>query len=156
MLAVFHWFRLRRAYNIGVFAGFLPQEANRENKLAQNGKRGTGVGEGPGIGVGVTAQVTLIMVFVSNVTAPFCANTLPSTVAPVVSVADVKTRIFPLKVVVVPSIAELPTCQKTLQSWASFIRLTLLADAVVSVEPIWKMKTALGSPRASSTSVPVN
>jgi hypothetical protein len=36
------------------------------------------------------------------------------------------------------------------------MRLTLLADAVVKVEPIRKMKTALGSPWPSSVSVPVS
>ncbi len=32
---------------------------------------------------------------------------------------------------------------------------TALADAVVRVEPIWNTQTALGSPCASSVSVPV-
>src|ERR1700743_2397821 len=35
------------------------------------------------------------------------------------------------------------------------MRLTLLAEAVVRVEPTWKMKTAFGSPCASRGSVPV-
>ncbi len=45
-----------------------------------------------------------------------------------------------------PSVAELPICQKTLQAWAPPVSSTRLLEAVVSVEPIWKMKTALGSP----------
>ncbi len=125
---------------------------------------------GVGVGVGVTAgvevalgvvgvdgaaHVALVTVFVSNVTAPFRANTLPSTFAPVVSVADVKARIFPLKVEFAPSVAELPTCQKTLHAWAPFTRLTLLAPAVISVEAVLKMKTALELPWASSVRVPV-
>ena len=48
------------------------------------------------------------------VTEPFCANALPSSVAPVASEMDVKARMFPSKTVVIPSVAELPTCQKTL------------------------------------------
>ena len=80
-------------------------------------------------------HVDAVIVFASNVTAPFRASTLPATVAPVVSVIDAKARIFPTNVVLVPSPAELPTCQKTLQDWAPFTRVTLLADAVVRVEP---------------------
>lgn len=107
---------------------------------------GVGVGVGIGVGVGEAAHVALVMVFVSSVTAPFRAKTRPSTFAPVVRVADVKAKIFPLKVEFVPSVAELPTCQKTLQAWAPFMRLTLLAPAVISVEAVLKIKTALGSP----------
>ena len=62
----------------------------------------------------------------------------------------------PEKLLVVPSVAELPTCQYTLQACAPLIRFTLLADAVVSVEPAWKTKTVLGSPWASSVSAPVS
>jgi len=96
------------------------------------------------------------MVLVSNVTAAFRASTLPSTLAPVVTVIDVKARMFPLKVDAVPRVAELPTCQKTLQAWAPLTRFTLLADAVVSVEPAWKMKTAFALPWASSVRAPVS
>ncbi len=35
------------------------------------------------------------------------------------------------------------------------MRLTWLAEPVMSVEAIWKMKTALGSPCASSVTDPV-
>jgi hypothetical protein len=66
------------------------------------------------------------------------SQSLPSTTAPVVAVIVVKARIDPLKVEFVPSVAELPTCQKTLQAWAPLIRFTLLPDAVISVEPAWK------------------
>ena len=37
----------------------------------------------------------------------------------------------PTKLEPVPSVAELPTCQKTLQACAPLVRLTGLADAVV-------------------------
>ena len=68
----------------------------------------------------------------------------------------VNAMMVPRKVEPVPSVAELPTCQKTLQDWAPLIRLTWLADAVVSVEAAWKTKVAFGSPPPSSVSVPVS
>ena len=68
----------------------------------------------------------------------------------------VNARIFPSNAVVVPRVAELPTCQNTLHGEALFIRTTDDADAVVSVLPIWKTQTALGSPKALSVSIPVN
>ena len=53
-----------------------------------------------------------------------------------------------------PSVAELPTCQNTLHGEAPPIRGTVLSDAVISVDPAWKMNTALGSPPASRVTVP--
>jgi hypothetical protein len=62
----------------------------------------------------------------------------------------------PLKVVLVPRVAELPTCQKTLAAWAPPMRFTLLlVAAVISVLPIWKMKTAFGLPLPLRVTVPV-
>src|SRR4029079_4431475 len=84
---------------------------------------------------GAVAQVGLVMVLVSSVTAPFRASTRPSTVAPVVRVMLVRARIVPRKLEPVPRVAELPTCQNTLQDWAPPVRLIWLADAVVRVEP---------------------
>lgn len=118
---------------------------------------GVGVVEMVGVGVRVGAvQIALETVLLSKVTAPFRAKTLPVTVALVFRVMEVKAKIFPLKLVVVPSVAELPVCQKTLQAWALFMRLTLLPLAVVIVEPILKMKTASELPWPLSVSVPVN
>ena len=51
---------------------------------------------------------------VSSVTAPFRASALPFSVAPVVSVMSESASMLPLKVELVPSVAELPTCQKML------------------------------------------
>lgn len=62
----------------------------------------------------------------------------------------------PTNVVVVPSVAELPTCQKTLHGFAPPMRFTVLLGAVISVEPAWKMKTAAGSDWASNVTVPVS
>ena len=62
--------------------------------------------------VGGSPQVARLIVFVSIVTEPFRASARPSmTVAPVVSVMEVSARMLPLKAVVVPRVAELPTCQ---------------------------------------------
>ena len=63
---------------------------------------------------------------------------------------------MPAKVVVVPRVAELPTCQNTPHACPPLMNATRELLAVVSVVPIWKMKTELGSPKALSVSVPVN
>src|SRR5438552_18400829 len=78
------------------------------------------------------------MVLVSNVTAAVRANTLPSTVAPVVTVMEAKARMFPLNTEPVPRVAELPTCQKTLAALAPPLKITWRPVVVVSVEAIWK------------------
>jgi hypothetical protein len=109
-----------------------------------------------GFGVTVVVQLVGRNVSESSVTAPLRANTRPSTVTPVVTVADVRAISVPTKVELVPSVAELPTCQKTLHAWAPFSRTTLLLDAVTTVEPAWKMKSALGLPAPFSVTVPVS
>ena len=70
----------------------------------------------------------------SRVTAPLRARARPTTTVFVVTVIDVRAMIVPSKLEPVPSVAELPTCQNTLQAWASFTRLTLLEEAVIKVE----------------------
>jgi hypothetical protein len=109
----------------------------------------------PGAAVVAGEQLCLAMVLASKVTDPFRASARPSTFVPVFTVIEVKARMLPLKREVVPSVAELPTCQKTLQAWASPRSTTRLPDAVVTVEPNQKMKTAWGSPWASSVRSPV-
>ena len=56
------------------------------------------------------------MVLVSRVTAPFRASNLPLIDAAVVAVMEVRAMIVPTNTEPVPSVAELPTCQKTLQA----------------------------------------
>ena len=69
------------------------------------------------VGVGVrSAHGDRLIVLVSNVTAPLRAYRLPLDIAPVVRVMEVSARMFPLKLVVVPMVAELPTCQKILHA----------------------------------------
>jgi hypothetical protein len=65
---------------------------------------------------------------------------------------------FPSKAVPVPSVAELPTCQKTPMPGAEppLIVTTELYDAVVRVDPIWKTKTASGLFWSLSVRVPVS
>ncbi len=94
-----------------------------------------------------TAQPSASTLLVSSVTAPFRASARPPvTLALVFKVMLVSARMLPRKVVVVPTIAELPTCQKTLQGEPPLIKMTDELLAVVRVLPIWNMKTALALP----------
>jgi hypothetical protein len=122
-----------------------------------------GVGEGPavavkvGVGEGAPRRHTALeMLLVSIVTAPFRARALPETITRVVSVMLVSARMFPENRVSVPSVAELPICQNTLQLEPMLVMRTLELLAVVSVLPIWKTKTAAGLPWAFSVRVPVS
>src|SRR5947207_13816530 len=105
-------------------------------------------------GGGVTL-ICIVTALVSNVTAAFCARALPSSVAPVAIVMEAYAIMVPLNAEYVPSVAELPTCQKTLAALAPPIRTTRPPVATFSADPIWKMKTAFGSPLASSVRSPV-
>jgi hypothetical protein len=105
---------------------------------------------------GVLQPGARVNALVSSDTWPLRARARPSTVTPVVTVIDVRAMIVPLNTDPVPSVAELPTCQKTLQASARLIRLTLLAEAVNRAEVTWKMKTALGSPWPSNVRVPLS
>ena len=98
------------------------------------------------------AEITLV----SIVTAALRASALPLSVAPVVKVMLASARMFPLNEVVVPTVAELPICQNTLQSSPPLRTRTDELLAVVSVVPIWNTNDAAGSPCASSVSVPVS
>lgn len=111
------------------------------------------VGVGVDVG-GVVEQLGAVIVSSSRVTAPLRASARPMTVSPVFTEIDVRARMLPVKAEFVPRVAELPTCQNTLQAWAPLVRMTLLAESVISVEGAWKMKTAFGSPPASRVSDP--
>jgi hypothetical protein len=89
------------------------------------------------------------------VTEPFRARARPSTVVPVVTVTEVSAMIVPTNSEPVPSVAELPTCQKTLHAEAPLTSATTLSVAVVRAEPIWKTQTAPESPWPSRVRVPV-
>jgi hypothetical protein len=110
-----------------------------------------------GMGVpGVVPQTDMATELESSVTAPFRARTLPETLAPLFRVMLVSAMIFPMNDVDVPRVAELPTCQKTLHGWPPLVSSTDEPAAVVRVLPVRNTQTALGSPPASSVSVPVN
>jgi hypothetical protein len=88
------------------------------------------------------------------VTAPVRASKRPCTLAPVFAVIDAWAMMVPTNVELLPRVAELPTCQKTLQAWTWPASTTALADAVISVDSAWKMKTSSAPP--VSVSVPVS
>jgi hypothetical protein len=117
---------------------------------------GEALAEAETLGEGVgAAQSAWTMTLVSRVTAPFLAMTRPATTVPVCTDTEVNAITVPMKLVLVPSVAELPTCQNTLQAWAPLIRETVAFEAVIKVDPAWKMNAALGSPWASRVTVPV-
>jgi hypothetical protein len=95
------------------------------------------------------------IVLLSRVTAPFRARARPFTVAPEVTVIEVRAMIVPANVDPVASVAELVTCQKTLQGLAPLMSTTRLDDDVMNVEVALKIQTELGSFWPSSVSVPV-
>jgi hypothetical protein len=86
--------------------------------------------------------------FVSSETAPFRANARPVSPAPVFRVMLVSARMFPRNVELVPSVAELPTCQNTLQRDVGPLLIMRTDEplAVVSALPILKTNTALALP----------
>ena len=94
--------------------------------------------------------------FESRVTAPLRASARPARLARVIKEMLVSARMFPVKTESVPSVAELPTCQNTRHSAPPRTMTTDELLAVVSLLPIWKMKSALGSFSASRMSLPVS
>src|SRR5277367_2424407 len=74
---------------------------------------------------------------------------LPVTAAPVLMVMLVAASTFPWNMEPTSMVAEVSTCQKTWLALAPPARMTCEPTPVVRVDPILKMKTALGSPWAS-------
>ena len=68
----------------------------------------------------------------------------------------VSARMFPANAVLVPSVADEPTCQNTLHADPPLMTLTMELLAVVSVDPIWKTNSAAAFPCASSVRAPVS
>ena len=50
------------------------------------------------------------------------------------------------KLALVPIVAELPTCQKTLQACAPPVSVTVLDEAATRSDVAWKIQTELASP----------
>jgi hypothetical protein len=105
-----------------------------------------GVPLGAGVSGGALAQPWMETLLVSIVTSPFRARALPDTLAPFCRAMLVSARIFPTNWVVVPRVAELPTCQNMLQAVPPLITRTEELLAVVSLLAILKMKTAAALP----------
>src|ERR1700674_5195871 len=77
------------------------------------------------------------MTLLFSVTAPFLAKALPQPMlAPLFRVMLESARIFPSNAVVVPRVAELPTCQNTFESVKLLLKITDELLAVVRVLPI--------------------
>jgi hypothetical protein len=91
----------------------------------------------------------------SRVTAAVRASSRPTTEVVVPAVIEASAKTVPRNVVLVFRVAELPTCQNTLQADAPLMRLTVLSVAVMRVLLAWKMNTAPGSFCASRVTVPV-
>jgi len=102
----------------------------------------------------VGAHTLFVIVLESSVTVPVRATSEPLIVAPVVAVIDDKATMCPAKFELVPSVAEDPTCQKTLQACAPLVRITLLPLAVVKESGKVKTNTEFGSPAPLSVSEP--
>ncbi len=100
------------------------------------------------------------MVFVSRVTAPVRARSRPWTVAPVVAVTDCCARTVPWNCAPVPMVAELPTCQNTLQELAPPVIVIRVPDPMVSVDAAWNTQTdsalpaRVNAPVSASCSAP--
>ncbi len=92
------------------------------------------------------------MTFESIVTAPLRASALPDSVALVCSVMLVSAMTVPTKAVPVPIVAELPTCQNTLQAWAPLVSRTDALLPVINVLPVLNSQIAFASPPASRVS----
>jgi hypothetical protein len=108
----------------------------------------------PPLPLSLDGQLDVVIVFVSRLTAPVLASSLPWIVAAVLAVIVARAMIVPTKRVPVPKVAEEPTCQNTLHACAPLMSCTLVFEAVISVLAIWKMNTASGSPCASSVTDP--
>ena len=92
--------------------------------------------------------------FPAMVIDPVRASTRPSTVAPVFNVMDCIATTVPLNTLVVPNVAELPTCQNMLEAKAPPLNITLRPDVIVRVVAIWIINIASGLPFASNVRSP--
>lgn len=87
--------------------------------------------------------------FDCSVTSPVLARSRPVTVAPVEAVIDWAARIVPWNAALVPRLAELPTCQNTLQALAPPVMMMFVAEPMVKLLEAWKTQTELAEVPAS-------
>jgi hypothetical protein len=104
---------------------------------------------------GAALHVDVLKWSLISVTSPLRASALPWTVTALSSVMDVIARIVPTKEEPEPRVAELVTCQKTLQGLPPLMNTTELVDAVMRSDVAWKIHTEFGLFAPSSVSVPV-
>ena len=109
--------------------------------------------DGLALGAGVEHVDVTMSLF--KVTSPFRASTRPFTVTPPAIVIDVRAMMVPANVEPDPRVAELVTCQKTLQGSPPLMKPTELAEAVMRSDGAWKIQTELESFPPSRVSVPV-
>jgi len=101
------------------------------------------------------AEVNPVTVSSSKVTAPVSAQALPFSVALVFSVMDAEAMMVPEKLVPLPSVAELPTTQRTSSAFEPGLKTTLLFAAVMRVDVASKIQTGFATPLGSSVRVPM-
>ena len=95
---------------------------------------------------GGAAHVELVIVLLLSDTRPVWASTRPWTVAAEFTVMLVSAMIVPTNDELLPSVAELPTCQNTLQACAPPESVIVFDVAVTRSEVAWKTHTELASP----------
>src|SRR5580658_10462620 len=87
-----------------------------------------------------------VIVVPASETSPVSAMARPVSTEPVNIEIESCAMMVPIITEVVPIVAELPICQKTLPAWAPFDRMTWRPDVVVKADATWKMNTPWGSP----------
>src|SRR5437764_1262572 len=122
---------LNRFHGVSRFMANTPAAAKKSMSIVRRTKSSAGTDL-------AAAHAEIFTVLVSRVTAPLRASALPVKPAPVVIVMVVRAMMFPENVLPVPSVAELPTCQKRFGGQVVppvLVRTTDDALAVVTVEP---------------------
>ncbi len=107
------------------------------------------------VGLAVEHEGT-VMTLSSSVTAPVPASSRPITVAPVCAVIEAPARMLPANALLVASVADVGTTQKTLQSACALsVKATALPEPVINVLVDWNTNSASGSVELSRVTVPL-
>lgn len=105
--------------------------------------------------VETTGQLWTLTEFESIVTVAPRANAPPFNTAAAPNVIEAPARIFPERELLAPSVAEVPTCQKTLHGRPPPVIRTLEPAAVMRVVPVWKYHASLAEPVPARVKIPV-
>ena len=92
-----------------------------------------------------------VITFESRVTAPVSASSRPVMSAPVTAVIEALAMTVPTNCVALPSVAELPTCQNTLQALAPPVMVICELDPAISVLAAWNTQTDSAEPASVSS-----